>query len=153
MEALSSASQLNRRISSLTASVRPCMCHHAANQFLRRTANPGSTPAKAVGSRPTLKHAVGISSRRRLVIRASGPAGGLGGHGGGRGEPVSPRFLPLWRRWHQGWCSCILHGKTNHCNLLSMASQCCAIKPSLEVCCATGWQQHQQLLPPASSRR
>jgi hypothetical protein len=31
----------------------------------------------------------GTISRRKLVIRASGAAGGLGGHGGGRGEPVS----------------------------------------------------------------
>jgi hypothetical protein len=28
------------------------------------------------------------SGRTRLVVRAGGPAGGLGGHGGGRGEPV-----------------------------------------------------------------
>lgn len=94
-DAFSASGLALRRLSGITASVRPCSC---CSQYLLRQQQQqqqsrchelqqlqprsnGCTVSPSLGSHS--------SGRRRLVITASGAAGGMGGHGGGRGEPVS----------------------------------------------------------------
>lgn len=84
-----------RRLSGITASVRPCSCCHQLQQQQQQS-RPQQLPVLQQQRQRHSPAAYGATvtqhiqiSRRRLVIRAAGAAGGLGGHGGGRGEPVS----------------------------------------------------------------
>eukprot|EP00879_Flechtneria_rotunda_P013266 GHRR01013853.1.p1 GENE.GHRR01013853.1~~GHRR01013853.1.p1 ORF type:complete len:361 (+),score=95.06 GHRR01013853.1:652-1734(+) len=83
------ASVLSGRRSCLTArSCCCCCCQQVAtpeSQIAFRQHQQRSVPVTAAALGPTASAA---RSKRRLVISASGPAGGLGGHGGGRGESV-----------------------------------------------------------------
>lgn len=94
-DALSASGLALRRLSGITASVRPCSCCLQLQQQQQQP-RPQQLPVlqqqqqhhnSALNGATVTRH-IQIS-RRRLVIRASGAAGGLGGHRGGRGEPVS----------------------------------------------------------------
>lgn len=90
----------SRRISGSMASVRPCVCcatplRAPQQQRLQgRLLRPAQTSIPACSH--VLDHSTSYCGRRRLVIAAGGPAGGMGGHGGGRGEPVRCCRLCTW---------------------------------------------------------
>lgn len=82
-----------RRLSGTLASVRPCSCCWQQQQQQQRpTASQQlqlQQPSSITRLQPSPQtRGAGLISRRQRVISGAGAAGGLGGHGGGRGEPV-----------------------------------------------------------------
>lgn len=91
-DAFSASGLALRRLTGITASARPCSCCWHLQQQQQQPIAQTTPVLQRQSSRPQpglQPQNPGPISRRKLVIRASGAAGGLGGHGGGRGEPVS----------------------------------------------------------------